>query len=138
MQFQDLKLAENEVQQWRTKGQNQNKNQRRATPTPSNIFFLLVLRKPKICFKLISQPTYIKFSSFMHFQYKINLCRLFKKTCKIYQKMLCSEIQPLPRHLQSDSTNSPPLPLVSQYNYGNIYCKQLHETNELQNRVSTN
>jgi hypothetical protein len=27
--------------------------------------------------------------------------------------MLCSEIQPLPRPLQANSTNSPPLPLVS-------------------------
>jgi hypothetical protein len=29
------------------------------------------------------------------------------------QKKLCSEIQPLPRPLQANSTKSPPLPLVS-------------------------
>jgi hypothetical protein len=37
------------------------------------------------------------------------------KPCKILQKMLCSEIQPLPRPLQANSTNSPPLPLVSHF-----------------------
>jgi hypothetical protein len=57
---------------------------------------------------------FIKFSIFLHFQFTINVCWLFKiKTCKILQKMLCSEIQPLPRPLQANSTNSPPLPLVS-------------------------
>jgi hypothetical protein len=33
------------------------------------------------------------------------------------QKKLCSEIQPLPRPLQANSTKSPPLPLVSHCTY---------------------
>jgi hypothetical protein len=37
------------------------------------------------------------------------------RTCKILEKMLCSEIEPLPRPLQANSTNSPPLPLVSHW-----------------------
>jgi hypothetical protein len=34
------------------------------------------------------------------------------------QKYLCSEILPLPRPLQANSTKSPPLPLVSHYILG--------------------
>jgi hypothetical protein len=33
------------------------------------------------------------------------------------EKNLCSEIQPLPRPLQANSTKSPPLPLVSHSLY---------------------
>jgi hypothetical protein len=39
------------------------------------------------------------------------------------QKILCSEIQPLPRPLQANSTKSPPLPLVSQWSFlVNTFC----------------
>jgi hypothetical protein len=53
--------------QWRNKGQNQNKNQREGNTPPPPIAILLVLRKPKISLKLISQPTFIKFSFFFSF-----------------------------------------------------------------------
>jgi hypothetical protein len=60
----------------------------------------------------------IKVSNFLHFQFTNNVCQLLKnkKPAKYYKKIYVgSEIQPLPRPLQANSTNSPSLPLVSHF-----------------------
>jgi hypothetical protein len=69
----------------------------------------------KISFKSIYQPVYQIFNFFWIFSLLLMSVSYLKKikTCKILQNNLCIEIQPHPRPLQANSTNSPPLPLVS-------------------------
>jgi hypothetical protein len=54
------------------------KDQREGNTPPPPIAILLVLKKPKISFKFIFQPTIIKFLISLHFQFTIILCQLFK------------------------------------------------------------
>jgi hypothetical protein len=82
----------------------------RVTPHPLQYLFCWCSGSLKISLKLISQPVFIKFVIFCIFSLHLIFVGCLKiKTCKILQKMLCSEIQPLPRPLQANSAPTHPL-----------------------------